>query len=136
MISRDGRWIAYQSNVSGQHEVYLSPISDGSRRFAVTKGGGWLPLWSYDGRELYYRTEDHHLASGQMMSVPVDTRGTVEPTLGVPRVLFPTPYQGEGDNTADGRFLMLKSPPRVSSSRVINVVLNWFEELETKVPAR
>jgi hypothetical protein len=68
--------------------------------------------------------------------VPVDTRGTVEPTLGVPRVLFPTPYQGEGDNTADGRFLMLKSPPRVSSSRVINVVLNWFEELETKVPAR
>lgn len=132
MFSPDGRWLAYQSRMSGQFEVYLASLSAGGRQIAVSKGGGWRPLWSPDGRELYYRDVDP-TQGGNMMAVSIDTT-RAEPRIGAPRVLFASPYQGEGDIAADGRFLLLKRTPQESPSRVIELVFNWFDDLQAKVP--
>jgi hypothetical protein len=52
-ISPDGRWLAYDSNETGQFEVYVRPYPDAERgRWVVSRGGGRQPLWSRDGREL------------------------------------------------------------------------------------
>ena len=67
------------------------------------------------------------------MAVAIDTTG-IKPEIGVPRVLFPSPYQGNGDIAPDGRFLLLKRTPLESPSRVIQLVLNWFDDLQAKVP--
>lgn len=57
-MSRDGQLLAYASNESGQYEVYVLPLSDPSRRVQVSRGGGTQPVWSPDGRHLFYRSPD------------------------------------------------------------------------------
>jgi hypothetical protein len=57
-MSRDGQLLAYASNESGQYEVYILPLSAPSRRVQVSRGGGTQPVWSPDGRHLFYRSHD------------------------------------------------------------------------------
>ena len=55
-LSPDGRWMAYQSNQSGQFEVYVRPfpnVDDG--QWLISPSGGTHPLWASNGRELFYR---------------------------------------------------------------------------------
>jgi eukaryotic-like serine/threonine-protein kinase len=52
--SPDGRWVAYASNETGRQEVWLEPLPVTGKRFRVTQDGGSHPLWSPDGRTLYY----------------------------------------------------------------------------------
>jgi Tol biopolymer transport system component len=92
-------------------DIYLGPLADGRRRIPVSKGGG------------------------QMMAVSIDTSGP-EPKIGTPRVLFSDPYQGAGDVAPDGRFLLLKPTRYDSPARTVELVLNWFEDLQAKVPLR
>jgi eukaryotic-like serine/threonine-protein kinase len=55
IVSPDGRWLAYEANDSGQMEIYVRPYPDvTSGRWQVSSGGGTQPLWSRDGRELFY----------------------------------------------------------------------------------
>jgi serine/threonine-protein kinase len=133
VFSPDGRWVAYRSNMSGKRfEIYLTPVAGGGRQYPVSAGGGQAPLWSHDGRELYYRDRDP-ATGGNMMAVSIDLTGP-EPRIGTPRVLFPSPYQGDGDVTADGRFLLLKPTPEESRSRTIELVMNWFDDLQARMP--
>ena len=138
-VSPDGRWLAYDSNESGQFEVYVRPYPDTDQaRWQVSVDGGRQPLWSRDGRELFYRD-----FSGAIMSVPV----VLTPNFsgGQPvKTLDGSGYQGGGqflsartyDLSLDGgRFLMLK-PVRSGATSSLVVVLNWFEELKRLVPTR
>jgi serine/threonine-protein kinase len=55
IVSPDGRWLAYDADDSGQTEVYVRPYPDvASGRWQVSTAGGSQPLWSRDGRELFY----------------------------------------------------------------------------------
>jgi serine/threonine protein kinase/WD40 repeat protein len=132
-ISRDGKYLAY---LSGGSEIYVCPFPDVNKgRWQVSKGGGAeAPLWSPDGRELFYISRD------AVMSVSVDTEPTFK--CGKPRVLFKGTFvagYGESpswDISPDGkRFLMIKPPPSTDAARQkIVIVLNWFEELKKLVP--
>ena len=62
MISPDGAWLAYTSNASGRFEVYATPFPDGGRTVQISFGGGLEPLWSREGRELFYRSGDSVMA--------------------------------------------------------------------------
>jgi len=53
-FSPDGRWIAYQSNETGQFEVYVEPFPRSGTRVRVSDAGGERPVWSPDGREIFY----------------------------------------------------------------------------------
>ena len=57
-VSRDGQLLAYASDASGQYEIYVLPLEDPSRRVQVSHGGGTQPVWSPDGRQLFYRSPD------------------------------------------------------------------------------
>jgi serine/threonine-protein kinase len=129
-FSPDGGWLAYESDESGQPEVYLRPYPGPGGKRQVSSGGGSDPVWAPDGRALFYRADD------KMMAVPVGL--TPELTVGKARLLFEGKYaSGTGrdyDLSPDGRrFLMLRSEEE-SGPKHINVVLNWFEELERLVP--
>jgi Tol biopolymer transport system component len=137
-ISPDGRWLAYQSNESGpdQPEVYVRPFPDveSGGKWQVSTSGGRYPLWSPNGRTVFYVGPDG------FMAVPVETDPTF--TLGAPQILFSGPYL-DSDISPDGkRFLMVKAEGDESSDsetatadpRKINIVLNWFEELKERVP--
>jgi serine/threonine-protein kinase len=130
-VSPDGRWIAYHSNLSGTHEVYVQPFPALDGRWQVSTQGGVSPLWGPDGRELFYR-------SGRaVMSVPVATSAGAFRN-GNARALFEGPYVPEEGGVfdapsyavaADGRrFLMMKQAP--GAGQHIVVIVNWPEELK------
>ncbi len=137
-VSPDGRWVAYDSDESGQFEVYVRPYPDTNAggRWQISSRGGRQAVWSHDGHELFYRDFE-----GALMKVAV----TLEPTFapGPAEKLFQRDeYAGAGargggrtyDISPDAtRFIMLKNHPGRTEPRLV-VVLNWFSELERRVP--
>jgi serine/threonine-protein kinase len=135
-LSPDGRWIAYQSNLSGRWEVYVQRFPDLGARWQVSTEGGESPIWSATGQELFYRR------GSAVMSVPVTISADTF-TQGNSRVLFEGSYvresaeafAGRGYALApDGRFLMMKAADVAgNATQQIIVVLNWSEELKRLV---
>jgi serine/threonine-protein kinase len=134
-LSPDGRWLAYVSNESGRSEVYLRPFPDTRLgKWQLTTDGGVEPLWSSNGRELFFRSLDR----SAILSVDLG-RG---PAAATPRVVARLPasddFEGNPRNrlfaaSASGRFLMIQRANATDVSGDMVVVLNWFTELRTKV---
>jgi serine/threonine-protein kinase len=53
-FSPDGKWIAYQSNETGRFEIYVEPFPRTGVRTRVSDAGGERPVWSPEGREIFY----------------------------------------------------------------------------------
>ncbi len=53
-FSPDGRWMAYVSDESGTREVYIRPFPGPGGKWQISNGGGNVPVWSADGRQLFY----------------------------------------------------------------------------------
>ncbi len=133
-LSPDDRWLAYVSNESGRDEIFVIRFPTGGK-WQISTEGGTEPMWSRDGRELFYRNRE------KMMAVDVSAGAE---SAGKPTLLFKGPYDlkdGPGatnyDVTPDGQgFVMIRTPRTLESSGTtqINLVLNWFEELKRLVP--
>ena len=135
-ISPDGRWLAYESNESGDYEVLVRPFPEVSAgRWQVSSGGGHKPLWARDGKELFYVSN-----AGALMSVKAEPGTTFAVSAPAKVIDGGRYYVGSGINggrtydiSRDGkRFLMLKARPNVSTN--LAIVQNWFAELERLTP--
>jgi Tol biopolymer transport system component len=132
-LSPDGRWLAYSSDASGRYEIYVQAYPELGGRSQISTEGGTEPVWSRNGRELFYRSGD------KMMAVEIDTRSGF--SAGKPKSLFqglyqPTPIlDANYDVAPDGRrYLMIKPGAEEQAPTQVNVVLNWFEELKRLMP--
>ena len=132
-FSPDGTLIAYQSDESGRPEIYIQPFPGPGARVLISTEGGKEPVFSSDGRELFYRE------GTAVVAVPI----TAGPPLqaGKPEVLFDGPYQADGtghpayDVSPDNkRFLMIRNEG--AGEIDLRVVLNFGEELKAKVPRK
>ena len=137
-ISPDGRWIAYQSDETGEPRVYVHSFPVITGRHPVSPGLGTDPAWSPDSQTLYYRS------GSQFLAVEIIT---TEPTFAAsaPELLFDRPEytvtQGGGwhrnwDIHPDGsRFVMVKSRDGggLAGSSEVYLVTNWFEELRQRM---
>jgi Tol biopolymer transport system component len=126
-FSPDGRWIAYASDESGRQEVYVQPFPASGGKWQISTSGGNQPLWSRDGKELFYVSPDNKL-----MAVNVKTSTGFE--AGAPQALFEMRLRSvvgrRYDVAADGkRFLVNATIGEVKSSP-ITLVQNWAAELE------
>jgi hypothetical protein len=124
-LSPDGRWLAYQSKESNRDEVYVVSFPQEGGKWLISTGGGIKPVWSRDGRELYYYSAD-----GKIMAVPITPGSQFQ--LGLPRPLFDVRLAittASFDVSRDGRFLL---PVLVANpgSGLMNVVLNWSRTLK------
>jgi eukaryotic-like serine/threonine-protein kinase len=134
-VSPDGQWLAYESNESGQNEIYVRPfpkVDDG--RWQVSTGGGTRPGWARSGRELFYWQ-----GPGKIFSVSVQpgTNFVYGPAKVVVDGRYLAPQNGRPyDVSLDGeRFVMIKNAAPISSSPTeLVIVLNWLQELQQKVP--
>ena len=141
IISRDGRWLAYESNSSGATEIYVRPFPnvDGGQ-WQVSTAGGNMPLWARSGKELFYFDAD-----GALLRVPVEASGATwhagTPTKLLERGYYaPSGYVGRTyDVSPDGqRFLMIKAPTIDANAAppALIVVQHWGEELKRLVPTK
>ncbi|MEO7137027.1 MAG: protein kinase [Gemmatimonadales bacterium] len=55
-LSPNSRWLAYVSDESTRPEVYVRPFPGQGGKVLVSQNGGSEPVWSRDGRELFYRS--------------------------------------------------------------------------------
>jgi serine/threonine-protein kinase len=130
-FSPDGRWIAYWSNKTGRDEVFVRPFPSGDREWQISSSGGYQPLWSARGDQLFYRH------GKRLMVVPVSTES--EFRAGTPQVVFERDdFGGLGimsyQVSPDGqRILIGKSLVGARPVTELKVVVNWFEELKEKM---
>jgi len=129
-FSPDGRWVAFQSTESGAEETYVRPWPAMDARFQISSGGGTEPLWSRDGRAIYFRQRD------AVVEVPITAReGTIE--RAPPRTLFTGIFHVDrsGDQSwdlaPDGRFLMLR--PVGGGRMELDVTLNWLADVRERL---
>ncbi len=125
-LSPDGRYVAYESNESGRPEIYIQSFPDSGVRIQATRDGGEAPMWAGNS-ELFFWNGDH------FFTVPVRT--TPELTIGEPEALFEARrytrnMSQEYGVTADGRRFLMATIPEASKPREVQIVLNWFTELE------
>ena len=133
-FSPDGHWIAYVSDESGRYEVYVRSYPEGGTRIPISSAGGTQPVWSRNGRELFFRNGD------QTISVTVGL--SPSPVVGKPETLFTRttfddssgPAYGmsaDYDVSLDGqRFVMRKHNQDNNQVPAARIVFNWFDELK------
>ena len=141
-FSPDGRWLAYVSNESGRHEVYVQPYPGPGPRHLISTDGGEQPAWSANGRELFY-VQGGAFGSGptKLMSVRVATAPAF--LAETPELVFESAdllaaWGRSYDVAPDGRFLMTlsKEPKTKSMPAQMILVQHWFEELKRLVPTK
>jgi Tol biopolymer transport system component len=126
-FSPGGGWLAYVSDEVGRREVYVQPFPGPGRKWTISSGGGTEPVWSRDGKELYYRRGD------QFVSVTISAGTDFQ--IGKPQTLFQSRYETiEGARNYDvssGSFVVVRSEGAVAYDQ-FNVVLNWFAEFRAR----
>jgi Tol biopolymer transport system component len=123
-FSPDGKWIAYVSNESGTAQVYLQTFPELKQKTLISREGGTLPVWSRNGRELYYRN------GANMMTVSVSNGPHF--SIGTASVLFRRTSQFPVfDVTPDGRFLMIDDRDSPLTAAALTVRVNWLDVLRT-----
>jgi eukaryotic-like serine/threonine-protein kinase len=123
-LSPDGHFLAYTSNESGRWEVYVQPFPTTGGKWQISSGGGGLPLWRSDGKELFFIAE-----GGKVMSAEIKTDGGFQ--SGIPRQLFQANIKYRGgdawpyDVRADGQAFLVNVLAESSSAAPLTIVLNW-----------
>jgi serine/threonine protein kinase len=122
-FSRDGHWFTYSSSEPGQHEVFVRRFPMTDEKWAISNGGGLQPLWSHDGKEIFYATLD-----GRLMAAPVSAGATF--SLGTPQPLFQTSLRLNNPSrqyaaSADGQRFLMVVPAQDVDSENFRVMLNW-----------
>jgi eukaryotic-like serine/threonine-protein kinase len=141
VFSPDGRWVAYSHGGRGGVErrgVFVQPFPSTGTVYQIA-AGALFPLWSRDAAELLYVLP---VQGGAFNTVKVTTRPGF--AFGTPSVLarreLITPRGGDRshrnwDIAADGRLIGVLDG-RTQGMPQIQVVLNWFEELQQRLPVK
>lgn len=120
-LSPDGKWLAYSSNENGSYQIYLESFPGKDGKFQISANGGIRPVWSRDGKELFYMSPDRKL-----MAVQVKTSPRFE--LDVPKPLFDLPIQAVNsrfDVSPDGKRFLAAISMGDAKTKSLTVVLNW-----------
>ena len=141
VFSPDGRWVAYASAITprtaNDSAIYVQPFPATGARYQISKNGdqGHDPLWSRDGKELFYVPLPAQFAVVTMTTRPTvafSNPVAVERRFGGAGPTTPRPF----DVAPDGKIIAPLDTTQTQSGPQIEVVLNWFEELKQRVPAK
>jgi serine/threonine-protein kinase len=139
VFSHDGRWLAYTSNESGAREVYVRRFSaDGGGsggKWQISSGGGYIPMWSRNGRELFYETLDNRIMVADY-TVSGDSFIAGKPRSWSNMQLL-APGRTHADLAPDGkRFVVFPMPATAGDEKgsPYTFLLNFFDEVRRRIP--
>ena len=131
-FSPNGKWIVYTSDESGRSEIYVQQFPDSTGKWIVSRRGGTMPVWSADGRQIYYISSEQ-----KMMSVPVSPGTSFD--AGMPVALFDAHVRKyslvlipvrQYAVTGDGSKFLLNRVVGEAGTRPMTLVQNWSSGLE------
>ncbi len=140
-ISPDGNWVAYMSDESGRPEIYVRPFPAAAGKWQVSDSGGSWPIWSRDGSELFYRTEDGLMSAavgaenGSFRAgrpKPLASGGLSSNQVGI---AVAGSIFSDYEVMPDGRsFIILQGGEGLASQNNVTLVTNWFRVLRDTLP--
>jgi len=138
-FSPDGRWIAYLSDETSTVEVFVRPFPGPGGKWQISNGGGVDPIWSKDGKQLFYRTSqppykmmvaNYRVANGAFQNdKPQEwSPGTMESR---------GPTTWSADLMPDGKHFVILNGAEVGGSSSAKydkfvLIVNAFDELRRK----
>jgi eukaryotic-like serine/threonine-protein kinase len=128
-VSPDQRWVAYVSDDSGRQEVYVAPFDHHTDRIRVSTDSGRAPVWSRDGRELYF------VAGNGVYAAAVKTGGGSVDFEQPKRIYSTTQEISAVDASPDGR-LLVATRLIAPATQPLNAFVGWKEEAERLLARR
>ena len=139
MFSPDGQWLAYASNESGSYQVYVRAFPDKGGKWQVSNDGGFVPAWSPNGRELFFRSGDRRIMVASY-TVKGDSFLVDQPRVWSEKRLANVGSIGleSYDIAPDGKriaaLMPVETPEAEPAQNHVTFLLNFFDELRRKVP--
>ncbi len=143
-FSPDGKWLAYSSFEPGNQsmQVYVQPFPPTGEIHPITTSGEGHPVWSHDGTELFFRRSvaaqpEPAISTVKIATAPAVTWGAQQ-TLPIENFSIQA-SERSFDIMPDGQHFLVALPASETTDegprqQQINVVVNWIEELEQRVP--
>ncbi len=144
--SPDGRFIAYESAKSGDFQIFVTTFPDvngGSWQISTT--GGVKPVWSSDGKELFYQKPGAGQGASELYAAPIATtpafsRGNPVKLFDFRGILISSGFPS-WDVSRDGkRFIAIKNNSASAAASASGVdqaplvfIVNFAEELRAKL---
>ncbi len=130
VFAPNDKYIAYASTESGKEEIYVIPFNGSGSKTQISSNGGKRPLWSLDGKTLYY------FQGNQLMKVQVDINSQF--SVGKPEEVFTGNFWTDSGHyyallPGSKNFIMIKQKELGYSQNSLNVILNWNVGLKNKV---
>lgn len=127
-VSPDGKWVAFVTDASGTAQVLVQPFPDGGAQVQVSVTAGTEPIWSRDGKKIFYRDGVKMIAAsvaaGSTFSVTART-----PLFADTYAFAPSPHANFDVSQDGSKFLMVKN---ATTSKIV-VVHGWFTEMRTRL---
>jgi serine/threonine-protein kinase len=134
VFSPDGGRLAYVSDETGRTEVWVRSFPGTGAAMQVSIEGGYEPVWSPDGKELFFRRGTSFFS--------VDFEGEAGLRAGSPYEMFrgrydlsPTGHQ-HFDIDPEGRRFAAIALGQAADPDSLHLVLDWPRELDELVPGR
>jgi eukaryotic-like serine/threonine-protein kinase len=133
----DGEWVVYVSRTRNDIGIYVQPFPATGVKYQLNIRGAnaspHKPVWSPDGKELFYVPRVLEFEAVAVTTQPTFAFGNA--------IKVPRPFQPGAPNlrslydiAPDGRFIGLIPQAQMNTAMrrapIINVVVNWFEELK------
>ena len=132
ICSPDGRSFAYASDESGRLDVFVASFPEATRRVQISVDGGSEPVWSPDGRRLYFRN------ASSVLSMEMDGVGPKPDSR--PHVVAEGPFQPGSttglpnyDVAADGRVLLISQSAATAHPDRLSVTVRWFADIRHRL---
>jgi Tol biopolymer transport system component len=136
-VSPEGRWIAYESNESGRFEVYVRPFPGPGAKWQISNAGGQLPVWSRNGRELFFQNLDNRIMVADY-EPKNESFVAGKPRLWTDQQLHDAGGTLNYDLAPDGkRFAIFPNVPALADEKGavhMTFLLNFFDELRRRAP--
>jgi Tol biopolymer transport system component len=128
MVSPDGRWMSYNSDESGEFEVYVTTFPIPGRKWQVSTESGGYAFWRADGKEIVYTQMDGRLMAAEV-SADGDTFnvGKVEPLFNIQPPSAGGPWY---TMTSDAQQFLVVPSTIQRADTLLNLIVNWPNILE------
>jgi Tol biopolymer transport system component len=124
-ISRDGKWVAYASDESGEDEIYLkrfdAPESD---PWKISSGGGDHPVWGPGSNEVIYENPANTLIAASLRF-----SGATGEVVSVRPLFVAPPFSTAYDISPDGRTFVFTRSLEMQKFPPLSLIVNWKEAL-------
>jgi serine/threonine-protein kinase len=136
-FSFDGRWMAYVSNESGTDQVYVRAFPDEGGKWQVSNSGGTWPVWSRNGRELFFETLDNRIMVA-VYAVKGDSFEADKPRMWSEKQLGTSGGRKNVDLAPDGKriaaLMLVETQEGQKAQSHVIFLENFVDEVRRKVP--